>query len=142
VPIYRSGSGPTACVRCNAHIDPKEAILTGDGPICDLCHKEEKRDAKAAAHARTAGADVLLYGLLAIAGGLAMLVLALVLPDGPVVTGVLKVASGGAAISIGACIQTLRLRVGSARARLGRVLGMVGAAAALFGLFVFLVRLL
>jgi hypothetical protein len=139
---YRKGMGPTTCVRCDSQIDPHAAFLTGDGPICDPCHREAAREAKAAAHARTVAVDVLLYGLLAVAGGLSMLALGLLLPEGPVVSGVIKIASLGAAVSLAGCIQAFRIPAEKARARLGRRLGVGGAIAALFGLLVLLARVL
>jgi hypothetical protein len=139
---YRASVGPTACSTCGTRIDPRTAFLTGDGPECDPCHRAAARKAKAVAQARATGTDAMLYGLLAIAGGLAMLVLAFLLPDGSSVGSVLKFVSLSAATAFGGCLQSFRLPLETGRARLGRAFGVAGAAAASLGLVVLLFRLL
>jgi hypothetical protein len=133
-------SATNVCPRCGHRDDPASFYHSGDGLVCERCHRREKRDDRAR-HATSEGSvDALLNGLLGPACGLGSALFALLAPEGPMPSRAFVIFAFGLSAAAACVVRAFRFPNDLPRVRLWRATASAGGALAVIALVAFASR--
>lgn len=126
-----------ACAACGESLVAAEAYLSGDGPVCEACHRAAATAERGRNVAREANVGVLLSGIFSTLGGVTLLATGLFLPPAVPV----RVCLVAAGVIVSGVITVRRTQATAAHGTLGRALVALGAIAGALGLVAIVARL-
>jgi len=135
--MYRDGL-TRPCAACGAVVPTDTLFHSGDGLVCEPCHKSARAADKLRHASSEGGMDAMLNGSLGLVAGLATAVWTIFVPDGPVP---LRPFAIGVSVAGVALVRAFRLRPITPRVSRWRIPAGIGGAFAVVATVVLLTRL-